>query len=107
MMCLVLVIAGVQAGNQNEGKDKVVTALPPHSLDDVFNKDTERAMIAALLDSKLFKHAMKEAYQAKLDQEKKFKDDPKLRDASPNQAARRKFLEVLSNDKGVGQKKPD
>jgi hypothetical protein len=53
--------------------------------------------VQRLLDD-LYKKAVKAALKAKQDQEEKFKKNPKLRDASPEQAARVKFLEVLRNE---------
>jgi hypothetical protein len=75
------------------------TALPPHKLDVGFEKaSTEKAINDALLNNELYKKAVKEALKAKTAQDAKFKENPKLQDASPAQAARQEFLEVLRDE---------
>lgn len=75
-------------------------ALPPHSLDDAFEKaNSERDIRIALLNHKFCEKAVVEALKAKKAQEEKFKKEPKPKDATPAQAARQKFLEVLRADK--------
>ena len=93
--------ASVQAGGQADKKDdKGVGALPPHPLDDAFQKgNTERALTNGLLNNKLFQNAVAEALKAKRDREDEFRKNPKLRAGSPAQAARVKFLEVLTREK--------
>jgi hypothetical protein len=79
-------------------KDEPKGALPPHPLDDAFKGNDEAAFMKAIQDSQIYRNAVKAALKAKKEQEDKFKKNPKLRDASPEQAARVKFLKVLSGE---------
>src|SRR5205085_12077966 len=94
-----LVCADEKPKTEDQKPGVGVTALPPHPLDKVFEKDTEKAINEGLLNNELYKKAVTEAMKAKLEQGKKFKDNPKFVGPSPAQAARTKFLEVLRNDK--------
>jgi outer membrane protein TolC len=101
-----MVFATVNAGDSKDQKkeEKKVGALPPHPLDSAFeNAKTARAIDEGLLNNPLFKKAVAEALKAKQEQEAKFKENPKLRDASPAQRARLKFLEVLNGEKKAGE----
>ena len=94
---LVAAVLFVALANGDEKQN--IEALPPHPLDAAFEKaNNERAADNALLNNPLFQKAVKAALQAKADQEKRFRDNPKLKDASPAQKARQKFLEVLLNE---------
>jgi hypothetical protein len=111
LLTLAIVVVLVQAQDQKSDQKKddkpAVGALPPHPLDDAFQGvKTERNIYDKLLNNDLYKKAVKEALKAKQEQEVKFKKNPKLRDASPEQAARRKFLEVLMNET-KDEKKPE
>ena len=77
-----------------------VAALPPHPLDSAFEKGrTVKEIDEGLLNNEHYAKAVKEALKAKQAQEKRYKEIPNLRDASPSQVARRKFLEILLNEK--------
>jgi hypothetical protein len=102
LMCLVMIgLAGfaTAADEKKESPKGGVGALPPHDLDKSFEGDSERAFARALQDNNLFKKALAEALKAKEEQANKFKQNPKLKDKTPEQAARQKFLEVLLNEK--------
>src|SRR5262249_16328326 len=103
LLTLTIAIVSIQAQDQKQDQKKdeksAVGALPPHPLDDAFkNVKSERQIYDKLLNNKLYKEAVKAALKAKQDQEDRFKKNPKLRDATPEQAARVKFLEVLKNE---------
>jgi hypothetical protein len=111
LLTLTIAIVSIQAQDQKEDQKKddksAVGALPPHPLDDAFkNIKNERQIYDKLLNNKLYKEAVKSALKAKQDQEDRFKKNPKLRDATPEQAARVKFLEVLKNEM-KDDKKPE
>src|SRR5262245_13047071 len=104
---VVLVQAQDQKGDEKKGDEPAAGALPPHPLDDAFrNVKTERDINNRLLNNDLYKKAVKAALDAKQEQEDNFKKNPKLRDASPEQKARLKFLEVLKNER-KGEEKPE
>jgi hypothetical protein len=85
---------------------KPAAALPDHPLDAAFKKaKTEQQLDDAILNNKLYRKAVKEALKRRKEQEQKFKDNPKLADASPEQAARVKFLEVLQDQKAAKKDK--
>lgn len=89
-------------------QDEPRTALPPHPLDSVFEGKTERECRNNMLNNALYNKAFKEAIKAKAEQEEKYRKNPKLRDASPAQAARKRFLEVLNEGQGaVGEAKKE
>src|SRR5262245_19108813 len=106
-LCLVvLAVALVSAQAQEKKDDKKkgekpgVTALPPHPLDRVFETaKTEKDVEKALLASDVYKRAVKEALKAKQEQEARFKKDKKFVGPRLEQAARQKFLEVLTGGK--------
>lgn len=110
LLALTVAFASVQGdekkGDEKKGEKPAVGALPPHPLDAAFrNVRTEREINNNLLNNDLYKRAVKEALRAKQEQEARFKKNPKLADASPEQAARVKFLEVLMNEM-KGEKQP-
>lgn len=89
----------IAADEPNKDDRLKVMALPPHPLDKVFEKAaTEKQINEGLLNDDLFKKAVKEALKAKKEQEQRYKDNPTLVGASPAQAARVKFLEMLRNE---------
>lgn len=111
LLALTLTCGAVTAEKKDDkkGDDKPkVTALPPHPLDAVFEKaTTPRDVDNAILNNDLYKKAVASALKAKKEQEERFKKNPNLKDASPAQAARRAFLEVLNDEKKPDEKKPD
>ncbi|MCI0640468.1 MAG: hypothetical protein L0Y72_05720 [Gemmataceae bacterium] len=99
-----LTIGGAHAGGKKDD-DKKFGALPPHGLDSAFGRgNTERALTNGLLNNKLFERAVKAALKAKREQEERFRKNPKLADATPAQAARLRFLEVLKEGNGKDEK---
>jgi hypothetical protein len=81
-------------------------SLPPHPLDNAFARArNERQINDALLNNDLYKEAVREALKAKKAQEDRFRRNPQLKDATPAQAARQKFLEVLLNERMDGKEK--
>lgn len=68
-------------------------ALPPHWLDDVFERP-ETAVQKLLRGERLWR-ALEEAKDAYERQKQAFEQQPKLIGASPAQAARQAFLESL------------
>ncbi len=104
-LSLMCVAEAEEKNDEKKSEEKPnVSALPPHPLDGVFEKaTTEKQVDEGLLNNPHFKKAVAAALKAKKDQEQRFRDNPKLKDASPAQAARRAFLEVLMNE----EKKPD
>jgi hypothetical protein len=82
-----------------DAEEKKRGTLPDHPLDPAFRPWTVWGVRHAILNNDLYGKAVEEALAAKKAQEKKLKDNPKLKDASPAQAARVKFLEVLRNEK--------
>src|SRR5687768_12055752 len=96
---LVLVFAGFVQSEDKKPEKPPAGALPPHPLDGAFeNANSERAIKDALLNNDRYKKAVTEALKAKRAQEERFRKNPKLLDASPAQAARVKFLEVLRGE---------
>lgn len=78
---------------------KPVSALPPHPLDNAFERcNSERDLTNALLNNQLYQRAVAEALKAKRAQEAMFKANPRYVGPSPAQAARVTFLEVLMNE---------
>jgi hypothetical protein len=73
------------------------TLLPPHPLDAVFAANTVKEVKEALLDSELFRKAVKEALKTKVDHEEWVRRHPPVPGPSSTQLARRRFLEVLTN----------
>jgi hypothetical protein len=93
LLAIVIAFAAVYADDQ----PKKVGALPPHPLDLVFERaNSVKAVNEGLLNNDLFKKAVIEALKAKREQEQRFRDNPRLMAASPAQAARQKFLEVIT-----------
>jgi hypothetical protein len=93
---LLILIGALVSGQADEKK---VAALPPHPLDSAFEKaKTEKAVNEGLLNNDHFKKAVREALKRKQEQEERFRKNPKLLDATPAQAARVKFLEVLMSE---------
>jgi len=109
-MCLVglaIAVVAVQGQEQKGDKQPAIGALPPHPLDGAFQSvRTETDIKNKLLNNELYKKAVKEALKAYQEQDARFKKNPKLLDASPAQAARVRFLEVLMTEM-KGEKKPE
>lgn len=83
-----------------EEKKPAVGALPPNPLDAAFEKaTTPKALDEALLNDPVYKAAIQEALKAKRGQEEFYKKNPGAVGPSPAQAARQKFLEVLTAGK--------
>jgi hypothetical protein len=100
MLALTVAHGDDKKDDKPKGDKAKVGALPPHPLDPAFEKGrSERDFDNALLNNPLFQKAVKEALKAKRDQEEKYRQNPKLRDATPAQAARKRFLEVLLDEK--------
>jgi hypothetical protein len=97
---VLLLFTGGQARTDDKDKGPGVGALPPHALDNAFAKArTAQQIDEALLNHPLFQKAVKEALKAKQDREDEIKKNPKILAATPTQAARKKFLEILLNEK--------
>jgi hypothetical protein len=94
---LIGIAALALAFTAGQAQDEPRSALPPHPLDAVFEGRTERDCRNNILNNALYGKAFKEAMKAKAEQEEKYRKNPKLRDATPAQAARRRFLEVLND----------
>ena len=91
---LAIVLATARADDRPK-----VGALPPHPLDSAFERaGSVKGANEGLLNNALFKKAVEEALKAKAEQEKRFRETPRLMAASPAQVARQKFLEVLMNE---------
>jgi hypothetical protein len=97
-----LLAAGQQAQSDEKAKEPAtVGALAPHPLDDVFKGvNRDRQAVDRLINNELFKEAVREAVKAKAEVEKERQKNPKMVGPTPEQAARKKFLEVLLHEKG-------
>jgi hypothetical protein len=103
---VLLLITGGQARTDEKDKGPGVGALPPHALDSAFAKArTGQQIDEALLNHPLFQKAVKEALKAKQDRENEMKKNPKILAATPAEAARKRFLEILLDEKGDGAEK--
>lgn len=111
-LCVGVVLAWGYAGEDKDKKvdkkdkdavkkvEKPPVAAPLHPLDPAFEKvSRERDIYDALLNNKHYQKAVAEAFKAGREQAEKLKKNPDLKDVSPGQAARRRFLEVLASDK--------
>ena len=109
LLGLAVAFASVSAaGDKKDGKDKGegVGALPPHPLDGAFERGfSPRDLTNGLLNNKHFQKAVEEAAKAKAEQEARLRKNPKLLDATPAQAARRAFLEVIQGGGKVDKDK--
>ena len=96
---LILALALVMQGEAQDKDKKPVGALPPHKLDGAFEKaKTEKAIMEDLMKNDLFKKAVAEALKAKQKREKEMVENPKILSATPSQAARQKFLEIIRDE---------
>jgi hypothetical protein len=90
----------------DRAKPKAVTALPPNPLDGAFNgANSVKEIDEGLLNNAHYQKAVKEALKAKQEQEALYKKNPKLVGPTPEQAARVRFLAVLTSEKEAAQKK--
>jgi hypothetical protein len=96
LLGLAVAFVPAQSAEKKAEKPKAVGEVPPHPLDGAFKGGTERSITDGLINNDLFKRAVREALARKIEHAQRFKDNPKLRDASPDRAARIRFLEVLN-----------
>lgn len=99
-----LVVSGQMGADDktkaDEKKGGVVTALPPHPLDEAFERGrTLKDIDEGLLNNEHYAKAVKESLKAKQAVEKQRRENPRIAGPTPAQAARQKFLEVLLNEK--------
>jgi hypothetical protein len=103
LMALLVAAGGAVSDDKPKDKDKdkpLVGALPPHALDSAFDgPDTTKGFDEGLLNNDHYKKAVKAALKAKADAIEAKKKNPDLVGPSPQQAARKAFLEALTEAK--------
>jgi hypothetical protein len=109
MLCTLVGLSLAISPAQDTGKKKddspKVGALPPHPLDSLFQKaNTPNDAGNGVLRSDIFKKACEAAMKAKKEQEELLKKNKGMVGPTPAQAARVKFLEVLSDGGTTGAK---